>query len=60
MGIVLKKRAYSLIHIIEKYNNSLASGPNKLSWSYIKRIIKNNKCIIKLIDIANTCIDLEY
>ena len=43
-----------------KNNNSLASGPDKLSWSHIKRIIKNDKCIIKLIDIANIYIDLGY
>ena len=45
-----------LINAIEKYNNTLAPGLNKLSWSYIKKIIKNDKCIIKLIDITNACI----
>lgn len=49
-----------LINTIKKYNNSLASGPDKLSWSHAKRIIKNNKCIMKLIDITNACIDLEH
>ena len=49
-----------LINAIEKCNNSLAPGSDKLSWSYIKRIIKNNKCITKLINIANTYINLEH
>ena len=49
-----------LINTIEKCNNLLAPGPDKLSWSHIKRIIKNNKCITKLIGIANTCIDLGH
>ena len=49
-----------LINAIEKCNNSSAPSPDKLSWSHIKRIIKNNKCIIKLIDITNTCINLGY
>ena len=49
-----------LINAIEKYNNSLAPGPDKLTWSYIKRIIKSKECISKFIDITNTCIDLGY
>ena len=30
-----------LINTIEKYNNSSAPSPDKLSWSYIKRIVKS-------------------
>ena len=49
-----------LINAIEKCNNLSAPGPDKLSWSHIKKIIKNDKYIIKSIDIANTCIDLGH
>ena len=49
-----------LISAIEKCNNSLISGPDKLSWRHIKKIVKNKECIIKLIDIANTSIDLDH
>jgi len=44
-----------LIDAIEKCNNSSAPGPNKLAWSHIKSIIKNEECIFKLLDIANVC-----
>jgi len=49
-----------LINAIEKYNNSSAPGPDKLSWSHIKRIVKSEECISKFIDIANTCINLGH
>jgi len=49
-----------LISAIEKYNNSLTSGLDKLSWRYIKKIVKNKEYIIKLIDIANIYIDLGH
>jgi len=49
-----------LINAIEKCNNLSALGPDKLTWSYIKIIIRDEDFLSKLIDIANTCIDLEY
>ena len=49
-----------LINAIEKCNNSSAPGPDKLTWNHIKFIIRNEDCVFKLIDIANTCIDLGY
>jgi len=49
-----------LINAIGKCNNSSASRPDKISWSHIKQIIWYDKCINKLIDIANACIDLEH
>ena len=49
-----------LINVIEKCNNSSALGPDKLTWSHIKIIIRDKDCLSKLIDIANTCIDLGY
>ena len=49
-----------LINVIEKYNNSSALGPDKLTWSHIKFIIRDKDCIFKLINITNACIDLGY
>jgi len=49
-----------LIDAIEKCNNSSAPGPDKLTWSHIKSVIKNKECIFKLLDIANMCIDLGH
>ena len=49
-----------LINAIEKCNNLSAPGSDKLTWSYIKKIIKSKECIAKFIDITNTCIDLGY
>ena len=48
------------ISIVEKYNNSSTSGPDKLSWRHLKIIIKDNVCLNKFINIANTYIDLGY
>ena len=49
-----------LINIIEKCNNSLVPGSDKLTWGYIKKIIKSEECITRLIDIANACIELGH
>ena len=49
-----------LISAIEKCNNSLTLEPDKLFWRYLKKIVKNEECIDKLIDIANGYIDLGY
>ena len=45
---------------IANCNNSSTPGPDKLSWSHLKIILKNNKCLSNIISIANTCIDLGY
>ena len=49
-----------LINAIKKCNNSSIPKLDKLSWRHLQKIIKNEECIHKLIDIANTCIDLGY
>jgi len=49
-----------LINAINKYNNFSTPGPDKLTWRYLKKIIKNKEYIDKLINIANTCIDLDH
>ena len=49
-----------ILQAIKKCNNSSAPGPDKLSWWHIKMILKDDEYIIKLIDIANICMDLGY
>jgi len=49
-----------LKYAIEEYNNLLAPELDKLLWRHIKMIIRNKECFSKLIDIANTCIDLGH
>jgi len=46
--------------VISSYNNSSASGPDKLLWSHLKIILKDNKCLNTIIHIANACINLGY
>ena len=49
-----------LINAIEECNSSSTPRPDKLSWKYLKKIVNNEECINKFIDIANTCIDIGY
>ena len=53
----LKKKFHSAI---ENCNNSSTPRLDKLSWRHLKVITKNEKCINKLIDIANACINLGH
>jgi len=46
--------------VIAKCNDSLAPGPDKLLWRYLKIIIKQDKCLTNTINIANACINLEH
>ena len=41
-------------------NNSSASGPDKLSWSHLKTIFKDDDCLNIIISIANTCIEVGF
>ena len=45
---------------IANCNNTFASGPDKLSWSYLKIILKDNECLGIIIHITNACIKLGY
>ena len=38
----------------------MAPGPDKLSWCYLKFIVKNNACLTNIINIADSCINLGY
>ena len=45
---------------IAKCNNASIPSPNKLSWSHLKIILKNDECLNSIIGIANTYIELGY
>ena len=45
---------------ISSCNHSSAPSPNKLLWSHLKIILKDNECLNTIIYIANACINLGY
>ena len=45
---------------INKCNNSFTPGPDHISWKYFKTVVKDNKCLSNIANIANICIDLGY
>ena len=46
--------------MISKCNNSLLPGPNKLTWHHLKSIIKQDDCLVNIINITDSCINLGY
>ena len=46
--------------MINKCNNSLAPGPDKLTWHHLKSILKQDICFNNIINIADTCINLGH
>ena len=45
---------------INKYNNILTPGLDKISWRHLKAIMHNLLCLKNIINIANICINLRY
>jgi len=45
---------------IANYNNFSTPGLDKLLWSHLKVILKDDVCLSIIINIANTCIDLGF
>ena len=45
---------------ISKYNNLLVPGPDKLTWRHLKSIIKQDECLVNIINIADLCIKLGH
>ena len=43
---------------ISKCNNSSAPGPDKVIWHHLKHILKHEKCLLNIINIANAYINL--
>ena len=46
--------------MIANCNNSSTLGLDKLSWSHLKTVLKHDKYLTNIINIANACIDLGY
>ena len=51
---------YKFKSAINKCTNISAPGPDKLTWRHWKLIIKDDMCLSKVINIADTCISLSY
>ena len=47
-------------NVISKCNNSSAPGPDKVIWRHLKHILKQEECLLNIINIANACINLDY
>jgi len=45
---------------ISKCNDSSAPGSDKLTWHHLKYIIKQDECLINIINIADACINLGH
>ena len=45
---------------INSCNNSSIPGLDKLPWSYLKTILKQDKCLNNIINIVNACINLGF
>ena len=46
--------------VIIKCNNSSLPGSDKLTWCHLKAILKQDDCLVNIINIADTCINLGY
>lgn len=49
-----------LRNIIKKCSNPFMLEPDHVSWKHLKVIIKDDKCILNFVNIANACINLSY
>jgi len=45
---------------IANCNNTSIPGLDKLLWSHLKIILKDDECLNSIIRIANVCIELGY
>jgi len=45
---------------INKCNNLFSPGLDRISWKYLKLVIRDNKCLNNIVNIANACINLEH
>ena len=47
-------------YVISNCNNLSMPGLDKLSWSHLKSILKQDKCLCNIVKIADTCINLGH
>ena len=45
---------------IDKCNNLFAPGPDRISWKHLKLVVRDDKCLENIVNIANACINLGY
>ena len=45
---------------ISKCNDLSVPGPDKLTWYHLKSIIKQGECLVNIINIADSCINLGH
>jgi len=48
------------IDAIAKYSSSSTPGPDHIAWRHLKSLITNERCLQKIVNIANACIELEF
>ena len=48
------------IKSINKCYSLSTLGPGQISWSYLKTLINYDKCLDNIVNIENSCINLEY
>jgi len=51
---------YKFKSAISKCIDTSAPGPEKMTWRHWKLIIKDDDCLSKIINIADTCINLDH
>ena len=56
----LKFSKEEFTHTITNCKDSSMPGPDKMSWGYLKCIIKDKSCLKNIICIANMCFDLGH
>jgi len=54
------RRFESYVSNREKCSSSSTPGPDHISWRHLKSLITNDRCLLKIVQIANACIDLEF
>ena len=45
---------------IAKCSSSSTPGPDHIAWRHLKSLITNERCLQKIVHIANACIELEF
>jgi len=45
---------------INKYNNSFTPGLDRISWKHLKLVIRDDKCLENIVNLANAYINLEH
>ena len=52
--------SFEFLSAISRCADSSLPGPDRLTWCHWKNIIKNDTCLLNIINIANACINLGH